>query len=294
MTQATLEELVKWVEMEEYGSWMVVKRKPRVITKPGNNQKSDDTGAKFKGSRFDLLTGQEENELAMDNLGKDVVPNDSFPTAIRINNIRKEQTGSTSNCQGRKNTNEPVSEVLKQANTVGSIRKGPTVTNFKKVADAVTQITNAKQPNPVGTVSDPEMPVELEALVHDNPVFVSDRETEDQRGAIDGERMEENCDPKEVPLPHSNRKWPKKANSTVTVSPVISQVVKRGRPKVVHKGSQVKKVVGDAKSFAASTCVSEEVAAMIRTVDNLQIEMSAISGSGNVTEQNGVLLTKPN
>ncbi|KAJ8753106.1 hypothetical protein K2173_017645 [Erythroxylum novogranatense] len=36
-TQATLEELVKQVETEEYRSWMVVKRKPRVITKPGNN-----------------------------------------------------------------------------------------------------------------------------------------------------------------------------------------------------------------------------------------------------------------
>ncbi|KAJ8768844.1 hypothetical protein K2173_023748 [Erythroxylum novogranatense] len=136
-TQVTLEELVKWVEPEEYGSWMVVKRKPRVITNPGNNQKCDDTGAKFKGSRFDLLAGQEENELAMDNLGKDAAPNDSSPTATRINNIRKEQTGSTSNRQDRKNANEPVSEAQKQANTVGSIRKGLTVTNFKKVADEV-------------------------------------------------------------------------------------------------------------------------------------------------------------
>ncbi|KAJ8768812.1 hypothetical protein K2173_023716 [Erythroxylum novogranatense] len=151
------------------------------------------------------------------------------------------------------------------------------------------------------------MPMELEAPVHDNPVFVLDRKTEDQRGAINGERfrkiismtqfqaskmgssldpkqnsvvrMEENCDPKEVLLPHSNRKWPKKAKSTVTVSPIISQVVKRGRPKDVRKVSQVKKVVGDAESSAASACVSEAVEAMIRIVDNLQIEMSAISGS---------------
>ncbi|KAJ8762708.1 hypothetical protein K2173_012200 [Erythroxylum novogranatense] len=143
-TQATLEELVKRVERKEYRSWMVVKRKPRVITKPGNNQKSDDTGEKFKGSRFDLLAGQEENELAMDNLGKDATPNDSSLTATRINNIRKEQTGSTSKCHGRKNANEPISEAQKQANTVGSIRKGQTVTNFKKVADGVAQITNAK------------------------------------------------------------------------------------------------------------------------------------------------------
>ncbi|KAJ8753134.1 hypothetical protein K2173_017696 [Erythroxylum novogranatense] len=162
------------------------------------------------------------------------------------------------------------------------------------------------------------MPMELEAPVHDHPVFVSDRETEDQRGAIDGERfreiismtqfqarkmglsldpkqnsvvrMEENCVPKEVPLPHSNQKWPKKAKSTVTVPPIISQVVKRGRPKVVRKVSQVKKVVGDAESFAASACVSEAVAAMICTADNLQIEMSTISSSGNATEQNGVCL----
>ncbi|KAJ8750588.1 hypothetical protein K2173_015755 [Erythroxylum novogranatense] len=136
---------------------------------PGNNNKGDDTGAKFKGSRFDLLVGQEENELAMDNLGKDAAPNDSSPMATCINNIRKEQIGSTSNRQGRKNANEPVSEAQKQANTVGSIRKGPTVTNFKKVADGVAQITNAKQPNLVGMVSDPKMPMELEAPVHDNP-----------------------------------------------------------------------------------------------------------------------------
>ncbi|KAJ8900005.1 hypothetical protein K2173_024117 [Erythroxylum novogranatense] len=289
--QVTLEELVKWVKTEEYGSWMVVKR-------------------------------QEENELAMDNLGKDAAPNYSFPMATRINNIRKEQTGSTSNLHGRKNANELVSEAQKQANTVGSIRKGPTDANFKKVADGVAQITNAKQPNLVGTFFDPEMPMELGEPVHDNHVFVSDRETENQRGAIDGERfreiismtqfqarkmgssldpkqnsvvrMEENYDPKEVPLPHSNRKGPKKAKSTVTVLLIISQVVNQGRPKAVRKVSQVKRVVGDAESSAASACVSEAVAAMIRTVDNLKIEMSAILGSGNATEQNGALLVKPN
>ncbi|KAJ8749949.1 hypothetical protein K2173_013864 [Erythroxylum novogranatense] len=267
MTQASLEELVKRVETEEYGSWMVVKRKPRVITKPGNNQKSDDTGVKFKVSRFDLLAGQEENELAMDNLSKDAAPNDSSPTATRINNIRKEQTGSTSNHQGRKNANEPVSEAQKQANTVGSIRKGPTVTNFKKVADGVTQITNTKQPNPVGTVSDPEMPMELEAPVHDNPVFVSDRETEDQRGAIDGERFREIISMTQFQARKMGSSLVLKQNSVVRME-------KNCDPK------EVKKAVGDAESSAASTCVSEAVAAMIRTVDNLQIEMSSISGSG--------------